>query len=166
MFNSGSSPYVKNSGRLADVIAAIQAMGVYEFHMCEFNIWAERISGSASKADYWKRVFEEHPEFFRLDTTRMMASLVWRRQLPKDYHVDLKRRLLLEEQNALPQAGYQRLTRAPLAAPDIKALIDTAVNLHARAVELQREGRWWVPLISNFVSGVVGGLIVVFFKHG
>jgi len=165
MLNSDHSPYVENSSRLADVIAAIQAMGVYEFHMCKFKVWAEKIGGSDSKADHWKTVFEEHPEFFRLDTTRVMASLVWRRQLPKDYHVDLKRRLSLVEQNQLPDGGQQRLTRAPLAASDIKALIDTAVNLHVRAVELQREGRWWVPLILNVVSGLIGGLIVVLFHH-
>jgi hypothetical protein len=76
MNSSRKSPYIESQHRLADVIAAIQAMGVYRFHMRTFYEWSESISGDRSKAEYWRRIFDEHPEFFRLDTTRKLASLV------------------------------------------------------------------------------------------
>lgn len=37
------SPYVRVPNRLTDVLAAIQAMGTYKFHMLTFETWAERI---------------------------------------------------------------------------------------------------------------------------
>lgn len=67
------SPYTANSGRLAEVVAAIQAMAVYSYHMRSFAHWAVAISGEKSKAPHWRQVFEEHPEFFRPDTTRQLA---------------------------------------------------------------------------------------------
>ena len=97
MFTATKSPYTKNPQRLADVIAAIQAMGIYEFHMCSFARWARNISGDEAQATHWRTVFEEHPEFFRLDTERKLASLVWRRQLPKWFHVDRWKELSEDE---------------------------------------------------------------------
>jgi hypothetical protein len=77
---SMDDPYLDNPQRLADVIAAIQAMGTYKFYKLTFKGWAERIVADESEAEHWKTVFEDHPEFFRLDTDREKASLVWRRQ--------------------------------------------------------------------------------------
>ncbi len=158
------SPYIAHSNRLADVIAAIQAMAVYKFHMCGFDRWAESISGDRSKGNYWKKVFEEHPEFFRLDTTRTMASLVWRRHLPKRFHVDRGSALTDEELKALGTEEQERVSRSPLSPPDIKALVDTAINLHSRAVDMQREGRWWIPLASSAIGGLVGAVVGIWLK--
>lgn len=158
MAANSESPYIAKPNRLADVIAAIQAMSVYEFHMRSFENWAEGISGDKSKAEYWKQIFEEHPEFFRLDTTRKLASLVWRRQYPKRYHVDRQQMLTVVESDALPNNQKSRLTRPPLAPADIKTLLDAAINLHSRAVELRRESRWWIPL-AGAVGGLVGSLV-------
>lgn len=159
------SPYITNAMRLADVIAAIQAMGVYRFHMCSFEKWAERISGDASKAAYWQRVFEQHPEFFRLDTTKRLASLVWRRQFPKRYDVVRERRLSEEEYAALPPKERKNISRAPLLPGDIQALIETAISLHARAVELQRERRWWASLVSSALGGLGGAILGVWLRR-
>ena len=77
---AAKSPYLDKEGRrLADVIAAIQAMGTYKFYKLDFEGWAERITANPNQAPYWKNLFEEHPEFFRLDGERERASLVWRR---------------------------------------------------------------------------------------
>jgi len=164
MGNADRSPYIANPNRLADVIAAIQVMGVYSFHMRQFDAWAESIVGDSTKGDYWKGIFEEHPEFFRLDTTRHWASLVWRRQYPKRFHVDLEKRLSVDEYNALSEEEKTRVSRDPLSPSDIKTLIDAAINLHSRAVELQREGRWWIPLVSSAVGGLIGAIIGVLVK--
>lgn len=154
MFMAPDSPYIAHSNRLAEVIAAIQAMSVYEFHMRSFESWAESISGDKSKSVYWKNIFEDHPEFFRLDTKRELASLVWRRQYQKRYHVDRQKILSQQEIEELPDGEETRLSRPPLTPTDIKTLIDAAINLHSRAVELRRDSRWWVPL-----AGAVGGLV-------
>ena len=77
------SPYLKDDHRLADVIAAIQAMGTYKYYKLDFAGWSSRISGDETQDNLWRKVFEEHPEFFRLDSDREKASLVWRRQHQK-----------------------------------------------------------------------------------
>jgi hypothetical protein len=162
MFSGRTSPYISNSDRLADVIAAIQVMGEYGFHMSRFEKWAERISGDCSKGRHWKRVFEEHPEFFRLDTTRQMASLVWRRQKIKNYDPDLGRSLSKEELDALEPGRV--LSRPPLDASDIRALIEAAIALHASEVELQRNRRWWIPLAASGVGALLGALAGSYFR--
>lgn len=168
MSASRKSPYISTPDRLADVISAIQAMGIYKFHMRSFGDWAESISGDASQSLHWRKIFEEHPEFFRLDTTRQLASLVWRRQFPKRFHVDQGRQLSEEEYSALSPQEQERVSRAPLSPSDIKTLMDAAINLHSRAVELQREARWWIPLASSAVGGLIGAILGTLFallKH-
>jgi hypothetical protein len=138
------SPYLRDPNRLGDVIAAIQAMATYKFYKLPFTSWADRMSADETQSEKWKLVFLEHPEFFRLDSGRAKASLVWRRQFPKRYDVDGERVLTSAEYNALTPV---------LSSADIKALVDTAVNLHSRALEHQKDKRWWVAL-----AGAVGGL--------
>jgi hypothetical protein len=78
-----NSPYLAEPTRLGDVIAAIQAMATYKYYKLDFEGWADRISADRNRADHWQAVFEEHPEFFRLDGERKKASLVWRRAVPE-----------------------------------------------------------------------------------
>ncbi len=96
-----SSPYLSHPQRLADVIAAIQVMATYKFYKLGFEEWADRISADTSKSAYWKAIFEEHPEFFRLNGEKTKASLVWRRQFPRRYHVDREIRLSKDEYDTL-----------------------------------------------------------------
>ena len=73
------SPYLTAS-RLADVIAAIQTMSLYDKYKVSCAEWSHRISGDRSRAEHWKAVFVEHPEFFRRSSSRDdHFSLVWRR---------------------------------------------------------------------------------------
>jgi hypothetical protein len=164
MGKSPKSPYLRDPNRLGDVIAAIQSMGTYKFYKLSFEGWADRISADKSKAEHWKEVFEEHPEFFRLDSTKQRASLVWRRQYPKLFHVDQGRRLSRLEYAALNEREKKRISRDPLTPPDIKTLIDTAINLHSRAIERERESRWWMPLLSSAVGGLIGAALGVWFR--
>lgn len=113
---SMNNPYLDNPQRLADVIAAIQVMGTYKFYKLTFKVWADRIEGDESHAGHWKTVFEDHPEFFRLDTEREKASLLWRRQYPRRYHVDQERRLSLGEFESLSaeeRIGYPEILSPP-----------------------------------------------------
>lgn len=148
------SPYLRDPNRLGDVIAAIQAMATYKFYKLSFASWAGRMSADESQAQKWRAVFIEHPEFFRLDSAKEKASLVWRRQFPKRYDVDTVKVLTNDEYEQLSSEKKFRISRVPLASADIKALIDTAVNLHSRALEHQKDKRWWAAL-----AGAVGGLV-------
>jgi hypothetical protein len=160
MSSRTTSPYLDDPARLADVVAAIQAMGTYKFYKLSFEAWADRIVGDKSKADYWRAVFEAHPEFFRLDSPRENASLVWRRQYPKRYYVDEDRKITQAEYYGFTQDQKKRVSRNPLAPPDIKALIDTAIDMHSRALEDRKEKRWWLPLAAVF-GGLVGSVLGV-----
>lgn len=157
------SPYLIDASRLGDVIAAIQVMAVYKFYKLDFASWADRISADKGQADKWRKVFEQHPEFFRLDSMKEKASLVWRRQFPKRYDVDRECTISADQYKALNQDQLLRVSRIPLSSDDIKALIDTAVNLHSRALEHRKDRRWWVALASA-VGGLLGSLIGTMLK--
>lgn len=73
---------------------------------------------------------------------------------PNANDVDTGKVLTVEEYDALTDAQRLRISRVPLTSADIKALVDTAVNLHSRALEHQRDKRWWTAL-----AGGVGGLL-------
>ena len=157
------SPYLSEPARLGDVIAAIQVMATYKFYKLSHEAWADRIAADTTQAGKWKRLFEQHPEFFRLDSAREKASLVWRRQFPKRFDVDEMKVLSNEEYDAFTDSQKLRVSRVPLAASDIKTLIDTAVNLHSRALEHQKDKRWWVALASA-VGGLIGSIAGAFIK--
>jgi hypothetical protein len=155
---SALSPYLRDPNRLADVIAAIQAMATYKFYKLSFAGWADRLSADATQSERWKAIFLEHPEFFRLDSPREKASLVWRRQFPKRFDVDLGSEISGIEYDQLSSEQKFRVSRNPLTSSDIKALIDTAVNLHSRALEHQKDKRWWVALASA-IGGLIGSIL-------
>jgi hypothetical protein len=153
------SPYLDSSTRLADVISAIQAMGTYGQYKLTFEEWADKITADKSKADYWKEVFIGHPEFFRLDGSKEKASLVWRRQRPRRYNPRTSTVVTTEAYEALPALERDNFSREPLSPSDIKTLIDTAINLHSRALAAESDKRWWLPLVTALVGSLVGSLM-------
>jgi len=157
------SAYLNEPGRLGDVIAGIQAMATYKFYKLTFEGWADRISADKQRAAHWRHVFEQHPEFFRLDSEREKASLVWRRQYPRRYYVDEERTLTKQElDNLSEEVRSTRISRIPLAASDISTLVKAAIDLHSRALDAKKEARWWIPLAAaggSLVGAIVGALI-------
>ncbi len=156
---SGGSPYLAADDRLADVIAAIQVMGTYKFYKLDFEAWSDRICGDKSEASHWRAVFEQHPEFFRLDSGRRRASLVWRRQRIKHYDVDKGSAITKEAYLALSDSQKARISRMPLNSDELEMLISTAINLHARALEHKQDTRWWIVAAIGFLGALAGGLI-------
>src|SRR5258708_8676877 len=70
--------------RLGDVLAVIQTMAVYSRYRATYETWAFVISGTREKADHWKAVFDDHPEFFKPAPIRNASySLILRRALPR-----------------------------------------------------------------------------------
>jgi hypothetical protein len=107
------NPYLKE-GRLADVIAAITALGNYRYYKLSFEKCAEQISNKPDDAQRWGALFAEHPEFFRINPVDQKASLVWRRQHPKRYDPRRAIEVTREEYDALEPARRDRLSRRPL----------------------------------------------------
>lgn len=149
------SPYLTNENRLADVIAAIQVMGSYKFYKLDFLGWADRIAGTKD-AKKWETVFKEHPEFFRLDVGRTKASLVWRRTFQKDLNVDTKERITKEKLISLSPEETKRISRSVLGNDEIIMLINSAINLHSRALSDKQDKRWWVPVLITIIGFAVG----------
>ena len=159
---TSKSPDTENENRLADVIAAIQVMGTYKFYKLGFSEWADRISGDENSGEYWRKVFEDHPEFFRLDSGRNKVSLVWRRTYQKLYNVDLDKKITRAEFDALSADQKARISRNPLSNGDISALINTAINLHSEELSHKRDSRWWI--VGAFgLGGVVIGAFLEWF---
>jgi hypothetical protein len=153
------SPYLKDQ-RLADVIAAIQVLSTYKFYKLDFKGWSKRITGSEENFEHWKIVFIEHPEFFRLNHAKDRVSLAWRRSHQRTYHVDRNEILTKEECDSLgEQERNERLSRTPLNNNDIETLINTAINLHTRAIESEKEKRWMLPSLVTIVAVLLGAYL-------
>ena len=151
------SPYLKDQ-RLADVIAAIQVMSTYKFYKLDFAGWSKRITGTESNADYWEKVFSEHPEFFRLNEEKDKVSLVWRRSHQRSFHVDRQEILTRDQIESLPeQEKNTRISRTPLSNGDTATLISTAVDLHSRAIESEK--RWLFPSLVTILAVCLGAII-------
>ena len=134
---------LSDPSRLADAIAAIQAMGTYTFYKLDFNKWSMRISGDTSQHAHWLKVIVEHPEFFRLNSEKNKASLVLRRNYQRTYHVDRNIELSREERSSLDKQELdKRVSRLPLSNSDIAVLVNIAISLHSRALEQEKESKW------------------------
>ena len=153
------SPYLKNDSRLADVIAAIQVMATYKYYKLNFEGWANRITGDESNAVHWERVFTEHPEFFRLDSKKKRASLVWRRQHQRLFDVDREVKLTREEYDNLAGEQRERISRTPLVSDEIAMLVKAGIELHSRALERKKDSRWWIPVVAGLAGAIVGAAI-------
>lgn len=150
------NPYL-SEGRLGDVIAAITTLGTYKFYKLDTARWADRITGSAETAEKWKKVFSEHPEFFRLTSDQAKVSLVWRRQFPRNFDVDGEPEEFPDhEVDGLTES---RISRRPLTPTEVTELIGVAIKLHDRALEQEKARTWWIPAALSLVGVAIGAWI-------
>ncbi len=173
------SPYIKNNLRLEDVIAAIQVLGAYEKKTSRrLSLWINLLSKDLT---YWLKIFKEHPEFFRvkeigkerltnnnaddiddesipdIKKNDYYVSLRWRFAYPKNYDPTQKKELTSGEIKLLGEKK-NRLTHKPLSDTQIQALIETAINLHEKANEIDNQKKWWKPLLSGLFV-IIGALV-------
>jgi hypothetical protein len=144
-----ASPYLK-SGRLGEVLAAIQAMGASEdryARSCE--AWSKIIGGNGRELGYWKKVFDEHPEFFRKIIRKKKGEREEGEEEGEEERYAMIWRMAYKQEPGTP-------ARRVLGSQEIKLLCDMAVNMHAKAVE---ERRWWVAPVLSFVGALLGALI-------
>ncbi|MCX7308223.1 MAG: hypothetical protein NTZ72_09885 [Afipia sp.] len=156
-----ASPYEARQ-RLADVLAAIQSMALYPQSSGTSEEWAERIAGNRTDGKYWKAVFNEHPEFFRLSPdSEDRYALIWRRALPRRFDRRLMRMLNEEEYANKSQKEFQYISRPPISDSQVKTLLDTAITLHAKALEQSRDYRWWIGHITTLGAATLGAFFGV-----
>lgn len=155
------SPYLEYKLRLADIIAALQAMGAYPYASRKFKQWEKKLGKPLSVDDHeWSTLFEKHPEFFKISEDGVWATLRWRHAYDRIYDTQEKRELDADEVKSLTKEDKDNLTRKTLTSDQIETLIKAAIELHSRAIALQQEARWWVPIVAS-LGGVIIGVIGV-----
>ena len=153
-------PYLLHSARLGDVIGAIQVLGSTPWHAIKKEHWDQYFGSAHSTLDGgWGSVFHQHPEFFRVEKNEDVA-LRWRFAYERtydprkgfDYTPEQRDTQLTEEQKA-------KLHRKPLSAEQVGALMNIAIELHARALAQEQESRWWVPIVLSFSGALLGAIL-------
>jgi hypothetical protein len=116
--------------RLADVMALIQVLALHEFGDRSEKGLKTEMQALPRSASNWKKIAQEHPEFFRVDDTRRLGvSLVARHVLLKD------------------QGGSRELS------PEFTSiLLKTAIDLHDRQIARAHP---WRPYMNTFITGFV-----------
>jgi hypothetical protein len=147
------SPYLK-TGRLADLLAAIQTMAIHDRYRRSVPDWADLICGDKDAASHWTTIFDDHPEFFRPSSGNPGEyALIWRRAGNNRYHRKLGRILERAEIDELiPEQRERYISRPPVPEAQVKTLLDTAISLHQKAVDAYRDRRWWVTPLTTVLS--------------
>jgi hypothetical protein len=89
------------------------------------------LNGEEASRARWTSVFQQHPEFFLFEGNGD-AALKWRHAYPRAYdprkHIDYTPEQV--EQLSIDESGV--LHRRPLSAEQVDALMNVAIELHAR----------------------------------
>lgn len=166
------SPYLGDTERLSDVIAALTVMATWRYDKLEPDDWHKFIGKPPKSADSWKEVFDEHPEFFLFlpppedkasENKVHKVSLAWRRaqELSVDPNTGQEiPEVELYDQKIWPEQRRKKvLLRRPLTAEQTTALIEIANNMQTQAIARRAELRWWIPMVFGLLGILVGGLL-------
>jgi hypothetical protein len=152
--------------RLANVLAAIQIMAVADRPSGTLNRWIAELEASEeltsqqldqspikfAERKKWQTVFEQHPEFFKTYTLRgdLRVLLRWR-------YADAIKDGANGGTGVTTDESEPRPTK-PLSPDQIQVLINTAIGLHAKEVELQRSPDKFRPLLMAIIGAALGTL--------
>jgi hypothetical protein len=165
-----AKPYLSDE-RLQDVVAAVQVMATNEErYSATCNSWAKIISrGTKKDATHWKKVFDEHGEFFRRTGgmgERYALVLRASKSFSKKFADE---KVTLSEWEDMSGPEKSKYTRAPLADAELKLLIDTALALYGNTVERHEIWKAWLPPVFSFVGAFVSAILAftaaALFKH-
>jgi hypothetical protein len=162
-----SSPYLAkdDAQRLQDVMTAIQVMGTYKWDSRSVQEWASILGEPLSNEKNWKRIFEQHPEFFGIEPSEALGKkmyLRWRRAYEQTYDPDNLRELTVAEKERILAESpdkQDKWSRTPLKAEQIGSLLTLAIELHARASASAERKRWWIILLVSPVVGLLGVIL-------
>jgi hypothetical protein len=176
--------------RLANVIAAIQILGVSECAAGTIDRWAAELEASEeltpeeientpvrfSDRKKWQTIFEQHPEFFKSYTMRgePRVALRWRyAQIVNGQGKPNGKAEPAETQDESKPEATNDLTKVPsrpLTADQIQVLIKTAIELHGReaavAAPVERFRTPFFAVVGVLVGSIAGGILVALLAAG
>ena len=162
--------------RLANLIAAIQIMAVADRPSGTLNRWVAELEASEeltsdqldkspikfAERKKWQTVFEQHPEFFKTYTLRgdPRVLLRWR------YAETLKNGANGKAPSEAEDKDETELQPSkPLTAEQIQVLINTAIGMHAKEAEAERNPDKFRPLLMASIGAglgtLAGGIIIL-----
>ena len=164
--------------RLANVIAAIQILGVSDQTSATLNRWVAELESSEeltnaqleltpvkfAERKKWLAVFEQHPEFFKTYTLRGEPHVLLRMRYAQSFNRlngkggakngangDDKEPELRNDDSDNPGVVSE-----PLNPDQIQVLIRTAIDLHAQETAAERRPERLTPLVMVGVGAAIG----------
>jgi hypothetical protein len=159
--------------RLANVIAAIQILGVSDQTAATLNRWVAELEASEeltpeqleltrvkfADRKKWAAVFEQHPEFFKTYTLRgeqhVLLRLRYAQSLSKSNAKD-GANPGAENSSARNDGNGAAVIAQPLSPDQIQLLIQTAIDLHDREAAAERKPDRLSPLVMAGVGAAIG----------
>ena len=158
--------------RLANVIAAIQAMSVADRPSATLNRWVAELEASEeltseqldqspikfAERKNWQTVFEQHPEFFKTYTLRGEPRVLLRWRYSESIKTEAN-----DAPNGKSPAGNKAddgtaAPSKPLNADQIQVLINTAIEMHAKEVAGDRSPDRFRPFLMAVIGAALGTL--------
>ena len=171
--------------RLANVIAAIQIMGVSDQTTGTLNRWVAELEASeeltSEQLDHtpvkyaerkkWATVFEQHPEFFKTYTQHGEQHVLLRWRYAQTFNANLKKEATAKPEEGTPDADdadeATHTAGSPLSAEQVQVLVKTAMELHAKEaaaeIKLDRLSPALMVGVGAALGTIVGSSVVVLF---
>jgi hypothetical protein len=164
--------------RLANLIAAIQILGVSDRSSGTLNRWVAELEASEeltpeqlnsspikfAERKKWSTVFEQHPGFLKTYSLRGETRMLLRRRYAQSANFAPKNGAAA----ASPETkdSEDAIASKPLTADQIEVLINTAIELHGREAAADRGPERFRPFLMATLGAVLGtlagGAIIVF----
>jgi hypothetical protein len=171
--------------RLANVIAAIQILGVADRSWGTLHRWVAELEASEeltpeqldqmpvkfAERKKWATVFEQHPEFFKVYTVRGEQRVLLRLRYAQSVHshkqdefaalanlVNKEKTDSSKPDAAKAENADENSVSKPLSPDQMQVLIKTAMDLHDRAVEAERPPDRFRPFLMATIGAVLGTL--------
>jgi len=159
--------------RLANVIAAIQILGVSDRSSGTLNRWVAELEASEeltseqlnsspikfAERKKWSTVFEQHPEFFKTYSLRGETRVLLRMRYAQSANFAPKNGATTSpETRDKPDSIEDTISNKPLTADQIQVLINTAIELHGREAAADRGPERFRPFLMATLGAVLGTL--------
>jgi hypothetical protein len=167
--------------RLANVIAAIQILGVADRSWGTLQRWVAELEASEeltpdqldqmpikfAERKKWATVFEQHPEFFKVYTVRGEQRVLLRLRYAQSVNSHKQDEFaalanLVNKEKAdsskTETTADDTTSSKPLSPDQMQVLIKTAMDLHDRAVEAERPPDRFRPFLMATIGAVLGTL--------
>jgi hypothetical protein len=159
--------------RLANVIAAIQILGVSDRASGTLNRWVAELEASEeltseqlnsspvkfAERKKWSTVFEQHPEFFKTYSLRGETRVLLRMRYAQSANFAPKNGATTSpETKDKPDSTEDTISNKPLTADQIQVLINTAIELHGREAAADRGPERFRPFLMATLGAVLGTL--------